>query len=398
MEIRPRTQDFLEWAKEKSPDDVLSHSSVDLPDIDDKVRHAYRSDEFRTLLKENNQWGLLSLRQAISKRYSHAEEAEENPRVLLTPGASSALYLVCKTFVEKAGDQIVIESPDYEPLSNAARLAGADVVYWPRTAEGLSLDIDTLEEFITDRTRLILFSNPHNPSGDLTSDADLQHIADIARPRGIKVVVDEIFGDIAKNDGDSDQNNPSQSAKERADSAVQLGDEFISINSLSKVYGLSRIRSGWILGTPDVIQRLRIIFKVMINIGALDTEAVSAILFRDLDNYLTSAQNVVRTNRGVMRKELTDVIEKDIVAGKIPDHGCTYFPKLGSKFDGLDDLTISNYLKALDKKFSVAPGAYFGGQYQKHFRIGLGGRQTKFRDAIRELREALEELAMRGDS
>lgn len=205
------------------------------------------------------------------------------------------------------------------------------------------------------------------------------------------VVVDEIYLDIAKDT----RGNPTASpifAAGKISSAAQLGDElFISINSLSKVYGLSRIRSGWIMGTSEVISVLRSTYKVVVNIGCLDTEAVSAVIFDDLDNYTRRSQYVVRNNREIMQAELGNLIDGSILSGKIPEYGCTYFPKL-AWLDSLTDNDADNIIDTLDKECGVAPGGFFGEAYHNHVRIGLGGPSDKFHIAIRNLKQKLEAL------
>lgn len=398
MEIRQRKCGFLEWAKGKRQEEVLSHSNVDLPELHEVVNQMYRSNEFSKLLKENNQWGLVKLKKAIANRYG-IENCEENPQVLLTPGASNAIYLVCKTFAKASGDEVIIEAPGYEPLSDAAKSVGARVVYWHRKGTRFSLDLESLHGLITKRTKLILLSNPHNPSSELTLDSELQQIVDVIRDNSkssnIKIVVDEIYSDITKNDRDNAQKNLVESAKGRASSAVHLGNEFVSISSLSKVYGLSRIRCGWILGTPETIRELRETYKVVVNIGSLDIEAVSAAIFGKLSRYLRLAQDVTKANREVIRHEFMDMIENNILWGEIPEHGCTYFPKIVG-LDKLSNTAADNVIDMLDKEFGVAPGSYFGGEYHSHIRIGLGGSSDKFYKAIRKLGKKLESLARGG--
>lgn len=363
-------EDFLEWAKRKGPEDVLAHSSVTEPTIYDAVNNSYCSPKFANLLEKDNQWGLISLKRAIAERYG-IEDTEDKPRVLLTPGASNAIYVVCKTFLNP-GDEIIIELPCYQPLRRAAQETGAQVVPWRRKDKQFSLDLEALGSLITPKTKLIMLSNPHNPSSALTSVSEFLQIARVVRSHfpsnEIKIVVDEVYLDIAKEIPNGDGVPTFASGK--VSSAAQMGDEFISINSLSKVYGLSRIRCGWILGSPAVIGKLRETYKVVVNIGSLDTEAVASIVFENLDDYTTRSQRIVESNRKVMQDELSDLIIEGILEGEIPEYGCIYFPRL----PWLDHLGSKN------------------SHYSHHIRIGFGGSEDKFRNAISNLRAKLERL------
>ncbi len=387
--MRKQRYDFLEWAKSKSPDDTLAHSNVSEATIYQAVNAAYSSTKFQDLLQEDNQWGLESLKSAIARRYGITDSKDE-PRVLLTPGASNAIYLVCKTFLS-VDDEVIIESPFYEPVRLAAEETKARVILWPRKGGDFSIDIDSLASLITENTKLIVLSNFHNPSGNGATRDELIRVADVARKNQIKVVVDEIYLDIAKDTSGKTTTSP-VFAEGKISSAAQLGDELlISINSLSKVYGLSRIRSGWIMGASKVIWTLRKSYKVAVNIGCLDTEAVSAIIFDGLDNYTSLSQDVVRKNREIMQAELSNLIDGNILSGKIPEYGCTYFPKL-AWLDSLTDSDADNMIDALDKECGVVPGGFFGETYHNHIRIGLGGSSDKFYIAIRNLKQKLETL------
>jgi aspartate/methionine/tyrosine aminotransferase len=362
--------DFLEWAKRKGPEDVLAHSSVAEPTIHGAVTSGYCSPKFAELLKQDNQWGLMSLKRAIAERYG-IEDTECEPRVLLTPGASNAIYVVCKTFLSP-GDEVIVELPCYQPLRCAAQATGAHVVAWRREDKKFSLDLKTLESLITPKTKLIMLSNPHNPSSALTSVSEFLQMARAIRGHRpsseIKIAVDEIYLDIAKDAPHGGQVPTFAGGK--ISPAAQMGDEFISINSLSKVYGLSRIRCGWILGSPEVIEKLRETYKVVVNIGSLDTEAVASIIFENLDGYAERSQRMVESNRKIMEDELGDLIVEGILDWEIPEYGCLGFPRL----PWLDHLAHEN------------------SHYNHYVRIGFGGSEDKFHDAISNLRAKLDRL------
>lgn len=233
MPAQTRKQGFLDWAKSKTTRDVLSHSSVAEPTVQDAVNAAYCSPAFKEELAIDNQWGHLHLKSQIAARYS-VEDTDKAPRVLLTPGASSAIYLVCKTFLQP-GDEVIIEAPTYEPLLDAAVSVGAHPVLWPREETTFALDLDALNHLVTGKTRLILLSNPHNPSGAYASTTQLQELDRLVSgsPFGvhIKVVVDEIYLDMMRLTGEP-RSVSADDVKPNGGSAVLAGDRFISVNRI----------------------------------------------------------------------------------------------------------------------------------------------------------------------
>ena len=140
-----------------------------------------------------------------------------------------------------AGDEVVFEQPGYDPLSAAAEMLGARVVRFERRfGDGWRLDPERIERALTPRTRVLVISSPHNPSGVVASARELSEIGRLAERRGFAVVVDEVYRDLA--------------AAAHPPSAT-LSPAFVSTSSLTKAYGLASLRCGWALATAEVDRR-----------------------------------------------------------------------------------------------------------------------------------------------
>ena len=104
--------------------------------------------------------GYVPLREAIGSKYDVAAES-----VVLAQGTSFANFIACSTILEP-GDEVLIEQPTYEPLLATIRYLGAAVKRFPRTLEnGYRIDPDEVGRLVSPRTRLIVLTSPHNPSG-----------------------------------------------------------------------------------------------------------------------------------------------------------------------------------------------------------------------------------------
>ena len=137
------------------------------------------------------------------------------------------------------GDEVLIEHPAYGPILDVARYLHADVKRFPRTEEtGWVVDPNAVRACITPKTRLIVITNLHNPTSALAPDWVLREIGDIALSVGALVLVDEVYLDAVY------QRTPRTS--------FHLGPEFVVTSSLTKVYGVSGLRCGWILARPDL--------------------------------------------------------------------------------------------------------------------------------------------------
>ena len=178
----------MEWAKTRPPARFdLAGSNIQACWIDDipGVRDAIEFDG-------HNENGYVPLIEAIAARYG-----VDTTQVTTAQGASGANFLACAALLEP-GDDVLVETPGYDPLLGAPRLLGAQVNQFVRDFnEGFALDADRVARAMTPRTRLIIVTNPHNPSGVLADPAALDEIGRIARAHGAHVLVDEVYLDVA---------------------------------------------------------------------------------------------------------------------------------------------------------------------------------------------------------
>jgi aspartate/methionine/tyrosine aminotransferase len=148
--------------------------------------------------------------------------------------------------VLSAGDEVVVESPAYEPLVRAAQGLGARVVHFDREpSRGAPVDPAAIERAMTDRTRMVVVSNLHNPTGAYVDDATIGEVAKVTRRRGALLMVDEVYRDLVDAEAG------------RSPSAFHLGPGIVVTSSLTKVYGLGWIRAGWVLAPKEIAARVR---------------------------------------------------------------------------------------------------------------------------------------------
>ncbi|MDQ3626265.1 MAG: pyridoxal phosphate-dependent aminotransferase, partial [Verrucomicrobiota bacterium] len=166
--------------------------------------------------------------------------------VVAAAGTSMANHLAIAAVV-RPGDEVLVEEPAYGPLLDVPRYLGARVTRFARRFEnGFAVDVAALERAITSTTPLIILTNLHNPSGALITAGTLRQIGALAQSCGARVLVDEAYLEMM--------------FAADAPFAFRIGQElfgagenpFIVTNSLTKVYGLSGLRCGWILAAPEL--------------------------------------------------------------------------------------------------------------------------------------------------
>jgi aspartate/methionine/tyrosine aminotransferase len=302
------------------------------------------------------------LRQAIGKRFGVGANG-----VVTANGTSMANFLAMATLIEP-GAEIIFEQPGYEPMLSAARFLGADIKRVQRqAASGFQIDLDQLDRLVSPRTRLIVVTNPHNPTGALTSDEDLRAIATIADRSGAHVLVDEVYLDSA--------------VPPRPTSAL-LGPQFVVTSSLTKVYGLSGLRCGWIVAEPELAERMWRLNDLFGVNQPHQSEMLSCFALGRLDEIAAGNSQRLAANRAIFNDFVNSTSDVDCMAAR---HGITVFPRwLGGDADRLHDLLRTKY------DTSIVPGRWF--ELPDHFRVGLGGDTAMLKEGLARICAALDEL------
>ena len=182
-------------------------------------------------------YGYPPLISLIADRF-HVDAAS----VVTAAGTSFANHLVLAALINP-GDEVLFESPTYEPLLATAEYLGATVKRFQRRFEdGWCVSAAEVEQSLSPRTRLIVITNVHNPTGVLTDNQIVREVGELARRSNARVLVDEVYLEMLFG--------------EPSETAFHLGDHFVVTSSLTKAYGLSGLRCGWILAEPELAQRM----------------------------------------------------------------------------------------------------------------------------------------------
>jgi aspartate/methionine/tyrosine aminotransferase len=284
-------------------------------------------------------------------------------------GTSMANHLAMAALLEP-GDEVLIEEPSYGAIVSTAEYLGAKIRRFPRKFEsGFQLDPREVERNISARTRLIVITNLHNPSGVRTTDAKLRIVGEIARSMGAHVLVDEVYLEAC--------------FESLWQSSFLLGPNFIATSSLTKAYGLTGLRCGWIFAAKPLAERmwrLNDLFGVM---APHPVELLSVLALEHLPEIAARAKQLLATNRALLKEFFKS--RRDLLA-IWPEAGAIAFPQLTSGHaDAFCQLLRDKY------ETSVVPGRFF--EMPEHFRIGVGAKTEDVRGGLARMGAALDELA-----
>lgn len=286
--------------------------------------------------------------------------------VVYTHGTSMANYIALTALV-RPGDEVLVERPTYDPLLTILDHIGANVSRFARLPEkGFRLGLGELERKLTPQTKLVILCNLHNPSSAFTDNETMRQLGEIAARSGARVLVDEVYLETLFD--------------ERWRSAFHLGPNFVVTSSLTKAYGLSGIRCGWILAQPELVRRMWQIVDFTYGSPVHPAELLGVIALDNLDRVRARARAIMEPNRAVVNDFLAKHPELDCEPSRF---GTTVFPRL--KVGRADE-----FVAMLRDQFetSVVPGDFF--EQPQHFRIGFCAANETVQAGLERLDAALD--------
>ena len=308
-------------------------------------------------------YGYQPLIQSIATRYR-----VETDSIVTAAGTTFANHLAVAALI-KPGDEVLVEQPAYEPLLAAIQYLGAHVKRFPRRFEnGFQISLDELEPLVTRNTRLIVITNLHNPSGVLIDTAVMKQIGEIARRSGARVLVDEVYMETLFEDPPLTH--------------FHLGNEFVTTSSLTKAFGLSGLRCGWIFAEPELAKRMWLLNDLFASTPVHSGERLSVVAMEQLEEIGGRAQQLLDRNRGILNEFLDTREDLEVIR---PAFGTVMFPRVrrGSA-DSLCQLLREKY------ETSVVPGRFF--EMPGHFRIGITAETDVLEHGLERLGRALDEI------
>jgi hypothetical protein len=308
----------------------------------------------------DNSYGYAPLRKAIAARHGVDPDC-----VVEAAGTSMANHLAMAAIVE-SGDEVLIERPAYGPILDVAHYLEVQVKRFERAKEnGWAIDPAELRRCATSKTRLIVITNLHNPTSVLTPETILREIGDFARSVGARVLVDEVYLDAVY------ERTPRTS--------FHLGPEFVVTSSLTKVYGVSGLRCGWILAQPELAWKMRRLNDLYSATPVFPGELLSVAAFKHLDVLRGKARRIVEADRELLREFLK---RQSALSAVETEWGTTLFPRL---VNGNADAFLARLRTEFDT--SAVPGRFF--EMPEHFRIGMGVNTEMFAEGLNRISRAL---------
>jgi aspartate aminotransferase len=356
----------------------IVHLEVGEPDfatpdnIIDEAMHALRHGA----TKYTPSAGIPELRDAIARHVSETRGIPVKPeQVVVTPGAKPIMFFVMLALIE-AGDEVLTPNPGFPIYESMVRFTGGTPVFYRLREENhFRFDPDEFVSKVTDKTKLIIINSPHNPTGGVLEESDLEVIAKVARERDIMVLSDEIYWRILY-DGEH----------RSIASLAGMQERTILLDGFSKSYSMT----GWRLGYGVMNEQL------MPHITRLVTNSVSctaAMIQRAGVEALEGPQDSVHVMRDAFQKRRDVIVDGlNAVPGfhcELPRGAFYAFPNVSGL--GWQSKQLADYLLN-EAGVACLSGTAFGEYGEGYVRFSYANSLENIRKALLRIREAVEKI------
>jgi aspartate/methionine/tyrosine aminotransferase len=305
--------------------------------------------------------GAESLRAAIAEM-----QQVDVDHVQVVTGASEAL-LILMWLAAEPGANVILPQPGFTTFSALPESLRLETRYYSvRKENGFAIDVEEIKRLTDGNTKLVLINNPHNPTGAVMSDAELDSLHEHTSSRGIQLISDEVYHPIY-------HGQPTRSAARLPHATV--------IHDFSKAFPLSGVRTGWMIEhDPKRRERYwnaRAYFSISNNTAG---ERLAEIAMRHRDTVLGKTQRTATENLRQLNAFMSG--HRETIGWIPPRGGMTAFPWLLS---GENSRTFCQ--AAAEQGILLAPGDCF--DEPSHFRLGFVAIDEKFPDALDRLGELI---------
>ncbi|NUP06184.1 MAG: aminotransferase class I/II-fold pyridoxal phosphate-dependent enzyme [Polyangiaceae bacterium] len=310
-----------------------------------------------------------SLAERVCARIATEHERLSPVHIRLESGAGYALLRVMQTLL-RPGDRVVVHVPAFPPLYTIPKSLGCEVIRWVADANrGWELDLEFLADHLDERTRLIVVSFPHNPTGYTPSRATFMDLVSIVRAKGVHLLCDEVYRDAAD-------------VAHELPPVADVYERGISVGGVSKVFGLPGARVGW-LATRDmtILSSPTLQAAQAAVTGNVLGKVVAECALANREAILARSREILRDNVALFRRFLAR--HEDRIRCEGPLVGPVAFPQL---LGATGSATAFCARLLADNRTLAVPGPALDFD-ERHVRIGLGRR--RFPVALARLSELL---------
>ncbi len=294
--------------------------------------------------------GLPSLRRKISKYYNSNYKSSVNfDKNLLISAGSKIIIFMCINLLTNPNDEVIIVEPSWLSYKEQIKLAKGKIVGVP-----INEKVSNYKKYVTTNTKLMIICNPNNPAGTIYSKKDLEIIFNLAKKNNFAIICDEAYSEFT--------NKNKFFSLARIDKNLKNS---LIVNSLSKNFGISGWRIGYVIANEKFIKKLTILNQHLITCAPT---ILSQYLSINFDKFVDISKKQINELLKKRKKIITYLKRKkiDYVSGISTFY---IFIKINNFTNPIFDFAMYLLLKY---NISVVPGISYGESTEKYLRISIG--------------------------
>ncbi|MBT6326017.1 MAG: pyridoxal phosphate-dependent aminotransferase [Bdellovibrionales bacterium] len=346
---------YIEFATKYYANPKINLAMSDVPHPDYKEYLA--SEELIDLIQTHPHLLMEKLVHIIAQKYGVKPTQVKPTQVELTMGVTNSFSIVGQVMKDFGHTIVLSECPGYEPLWLTPEGLGFDVVEVRRELTDYSFDLNKLDDAAKNNSWLWL-TNPHNPSGRYLNLDEMKEITEVMKKNNSYVFVDEIYHDFCTPLG--------------KDSAVNVNDNVVISNGITKTYGLGTYKIGWMVGPEEFIKRARIARLHQFMLVPGPSLALTYLFMKNQERVRENQITRVLTNRNYVKNYLSDLDifipttgpisllklpkstdDVELAKRAIHEHGLVLSPGYFFKHPGYLRISYAGYLESIKKGLEV---------------------------------------------
>lgn len=348
--------------------EVTNENAINLgigePDfnVPENIREAMKQSIDDGFTKYTSNKGIIELREAIVDKLSKDNNIKtDSENIIVTTGASEALYCCAQALFEK-GDNVLVPNPGFLSYYSVVNLAEANIVEVTTPMENeFKMKVEDVQEKLDKNTKALIINSPSNPTGAVMDKEDVKGIADLATDHDFYIISDEIYEKIIFG--------------RKNYSPAEYCDNVITLNGFSKSYAMTGLRIGYMAANEEITENLLKVHQYCV------ANATSIAQMGALEA-LTGPQDSVEmmANEFSRRRDLIVSSLNDMGYPTVNCEGAFYvFPKVERPMDFVK--------KAAEAGVISVPGAPFGSLGENHVRMSYANSYENIEKAMDILRD-----------
>ncbi len=320
--------------------------------------------------------GIKELRDAIAEdlRTEYGISVDPSKEVAVVPGAKFGVYAAIASIV-LPGDEVLCLSPFFPPHREIVEMLGGRFVPVPMLEEGsCRLSMKEFEERLTARTRCLLLSYPHNPTGWVPTEDEMNLLLDLVERKGLVVVSDEVYDKIVF---DGSKHRPFWGFQ-------NLAGQVVLVNSFSKRFAMTGWRVGYCVGPSNIINGIVRIQQNTTTCAHSASQKAAVIALKEEKSYSEMLANVYGERRNLIIKKLREIPGLEPI---IPKGALFIFVSI-SKLPFTSTQFVDEFLT--EEHVALTPGAAFGEDWNGYIRISMTEQPQKIAEALNRLERFVE--------